>query len=343
MLFFPKLESRKHFHHRDHRGTQGLWGRVSACKLFEGKRTGRRTTLIPVCARVSAFSIVDLVNYRDYPALMSDLRALDLDNPVLAIRRFNRLYTRQIGVLQEHLLESQFSLTEVRVLYEIAHRENTAAKDLCSDLGLDRGYVSRMLQNFEKNGWITIAPASEDRRRQLLSLTAKGHRVFDPLERRSSDEVAAMLARLSPGQQKTMLAGIRNIESVLSPRKSSNEAFIVRQHRPGDMGWVVQRHGELYWQEYHYDERFEALVAEIVAEFIQHLDAKRERCWIAEKDSERVGVGFPSEENFVRGQASAVAGRTFRPRVGNREEIGRGVSPFRKGGRLQEDPALDPE
>lgn len=244
----------------------------------------------PVCP--GQFEIVDLVNYREYPALMGNSRALVLDDPVLAIRRFNRLYTRQIGVLQEHLLESQFSLTEVRVLYEIAHRVNTSAKDLCSDLGLDRGYVSRMLQNFEKHGWITITTNSDDRRRQLLSLTTKGHRVFDPLERRSSDEVAAMLAQLSPGQQRTMLTGIRNIESVLAPRKSSNEAFIVRQHRPGDMGWVVQRHGELYWQEYQYDERFEALVAEIVSEFIRNLDAKRERCWIAEKDGERVGSVF---------------------------------------------------
>ena len=223
---------------------------------------------------------------------MGNSRALVLDDPVLAIRRFNRLYTRQIGVLQEHLLESQFSLTEVRVLYEIAHRENASAKDLRRDLGLDRGYVSRMLQNFAKHGWITTTPASDDRRRQLVSLTAKGHRVFDPLERRSSDEVAVMLARLTPVQQKTMLAGIRNIESVLTPEKSSTTAFSVRQHRPGDMGWVVQRHGELYWQEYHYDDRFEALVAEIVAEFIQHLDARRERCWIAEKDGERVGSVF---------------------------------------------------
>jgi DNA-binding MarR family transcriptional regulator/N-acetylglutamate synthase-like GNAT family acetyltransferase len=223
---------------------------------------------------------------------MGNSQASFLDDPVLAIRRFNRLYTRQIGVLQEHLLESQFSLTEVRVLYEIAHRENASAKDLRRDLGLDRGYVSRMLQNFAKHGWITTTPAPDDRRRQLVSLTAKGHRVFDPLERRSSDEVAVMLARLTPVQQRTMLAGIRNIESVLTPEKSSTTAFSVRQHRPGDMGWVVQRHGELYWQEYHYDERFEALVAEIVAEFIQKLDSAHERCWIAERDGERVGSVF---------------------------------------------------
>ena len=213
------------------------------------------------------------------------------DDPVETIRRFNRLYTRHIGVLQEHLLQSRFSLTEVRVLYEIAHRDQVTAKDLRHDLGLDRGYVSRMLQSFEQHGWITTAPSPDDRRRQFLSLTPKGHEVFDPLERRSSDEVAAMLAHLSPAQQTKMLAGIRDIESALAPVSSPRD-YILRQHHPGDMGWVVQRHGELYWQEYQYDERFEALVAGIVAEFIQNLDSLRERCWIAEKDGERVGSIF---------------------------------------------------
>lgn len=220
------------------------------------------------------------------------LPAQSPDDPVQTIRRFNRFYTRQIGVLQEHLLQSQFSLTEVRVLYELAHHEDVTAKDLCRDLGLDRGYVSRMLQTFETHGWIKTILSPEDRRCQFLSLTPKGHKVFDPLERRSSEEVAAMLARLSPQQQKKMLAAVRDIESVLGPLPPSAPAFILRQHRPGDMGWVVQRHGELYWQEYHYDECFEALVAEIVAEFIQNRDPNRERCWIAERNGENVGSVF---------------------------------------------------
>ena len=215
-----------------------------------------------------------------------------LSEPVQIIRRFNRFYTRQIGVLHEHLLESQFSLTEVRVLYELAHREKITAKDLCLDLSLDRGYVSRMLQNFEAQGWTTSTPSPADRRSLFLSLTAKGRKIFEPLERRSSNEVAAMLARLGPQQQDKMLAAIRDIESVLAPTAVPATQYILRQHRPGDMGWVVQRHGALYWQEYHYDERFEGLVAEIVAEFIQKLDSKRERCWIAEKDGVNVGSVF---------------------------------------------------
>jgi DNA-binding MarR family transcriptional regulator/GNAT superfamily N-acetyltransferase len=214
------------------------------------------------------------------------------DDPVQAIRRFHRFYTRQIGVLHEHLLESQFSLTQARVLYELAHRDKIIAKDLCLDLGLDRGYLSRMLQDFESRGWITSTPSSADRRILFLSLTAKGRKIFEPLDRRSSNEVAAMLARLAPSQQEKMLAAIRDIESVLAPTAVPATKYILRQHRSGDMGWVVQRHGAFYWQEYHYDERFEALVAEIVAEFIQKLDPKRERCWIAEKDGINVGSVF---------------------------------------------------
>ena len=211
------------------------------------------------------------------------------DDPVQTIRRFNRFYTRQIGVLHEHVLQSQFSLTEVRVLYEIAHRENLTAKDVCDDLGLDRGYVSRMLRGFEERGWIKTILAPDDRRRQFLSLTAKGHKVFDPLDRRSSDEISAMLGRLSPDRRKRLLAAIRDVESVLDATVAPVRSFTLRSHRPGDMGWLVQRHGELYWNEYHYDERFEVLVADIVAQFIQNLDATRERCWIAEREGERVG------------------------------------------------------
>jgi DNA-binding MarR family transcriptional regulator/GNAT superfamily N-acetyltransferase len=227
-----------------------------------------------------------------------------LDSSVQAVRRFNRFYTQQIGVLQEHLLRSQFSLTEVRVLYELAHREQVTAGELCRELGLDRGYLSRMLQAFQKQGWIKTVPSPADRRRIFLSLTRKGQAAFSPLDRRSSDEVGAMLTRLSAAQCGSLLGAMAEIESILSPAESrplpehsrssatAPPAYLLRSHKPGDMGWVVQRHGELYSREYGYDERFEALVAGIVAKFIEQFDAKRERCWIAEKDGERVGSIF---------------------------------------------------
>ena len=220
---------------------------------------------------------------------------------VQAIRRFNRFYTRQIGVLGEHLLKSPFSLTEVRVLYELAHRQQVTAAELGEDLALDRGYLSRILQNFENQGWILVTPSPQDRRKQLLALTPKGRKSFAPLERRSSNEVAAMLSKISPAHQKSLLAAMEEIENVLAPGTADAPACSLRQHRPGDMGWVVQRHGELYWHEYHYDERFEALVAEIVAQFILNLDAEREHCWIAEKDGQRVG------SVFLVGKSAAVA------------------------------------
>jgi len=214
------------------------------------------------------------------------------DDPVQTVRRFNRFYTRQIGVLQEHLLRSPFSLTEVRVLYELAHRERTTAGELCRDLGLDRGYLSRTLQSFEAKGWITTAASSDDRRIVFLSLAPKGRKVFTPLERRSSSEVSAMLGKLSPTQQRKLLAAMTDIEAVLSPSHQDGAPCILRPHRPGDMGWVVQSHGLLYSKEYGYDERFEALVSGIVAEFIEKFDPARERCWIAEKDGANVGSVF---------------------------------------------------
>lgn len=214
------------------------------------------------------------------------------DDPVRAIRRFNRFYTRQIGVLNEHLLHSQFSLTEVRVLYELAHRRHLTAVELCRDLDLDRGYLSRMLQNFQDKGWIKTATAPDDRRKVFLALTASGRKVFSPLERRSSDEVGAMLAKVAYPSQARLVAAMQEIEAILSPAQTAGAPFTLRSHRPGDMGWVVQSHGMLYSKEYGYDERFEALVAGIVAEFIETLDPAYERCWIAEKDSVNVGSVF---------------------------------------------------
>ncbi len=209
-----------------------------------------------------------------------------------AVRRFNRFYTRHIGLLDEGLLNSPFSLTQVRILYELAERKQTTAVDLCKELGLDAGYLSRILASFQQTGLIEKQPSPDDARQSLLTLTKKGRRAFAPLNDRSNAQVDRILAPLPPAKQASLVQSMQMIESLFSPQSPRATSYVLRQHRPGDMGWVVQRHGELYWQEYRYDERFEALVAEIVAEFIQNLDPARERCWVAEKDGENVGCIF---------------------------------------------------
>jgi DNA-binding MarR family transcriptional regulator/GNAT superfamily N-acetyltransferase len=206
-----------------------------------------------------------------------------------AVRHFNRFYTRQIGLLQQGLLSTPFSLTEVRLLYELAHREGVTATELSGDLSLDPGYLSRMLAKFEKRGWIQRKPSPGDRRQTFLTLTRKGSATLAPLEERSNAQVEEMLARIPPADQGQLLGAMKRMEAILTLEPMSAEPYLLRTHHPGDMGWVVFRHGVLYSQEYRYDERFEALVAEIVAEFIQKFDSKCERCWIAERDGERVG------------------------------------------------------
>ena len=207
------------------------------------------------------------------------------------VRKFNRFYTRQIGVLQDGLLRSLFSLTEVRVLYEVAHRDQVTAGELGKELGLDAGYLSRVLSSFEQRGLLRRKRSSQDARQSFLSLTAKGQKVFGPLEARSDQQVAAMLDKVGPRQQKELVSAMHSIERALG-QNGSPRPYLIRTHKPGDMGWVVYRHGALYWQEHGYDEQFEALVARIVAEFIQNFDAKRERCWIAEREGEILGTVF---------------------------------------------------
>jgi DNA-binding MarR family transcriptional regulator/GNAT superfamily N-acetyltransferase len=212
-----------------------------------------------------------------------------MDDTVSAVRRFNRFYTRQIGLLQEGLYKRPFSLTEVRVLYELAHRERLTASELGRDLGLDAGYLSRILRSFEKRKFLVREPSQKDGRQSHLALTPRGREVFAPLDVRSQEEVAAMLAKVPRPEQARLVQAMGTIEKLLGGRPEPKVPYILRPHQPGDMGWMVYRHGVLYSQEYGYDERFEALVAKIAAEFIEHLDPKRERCWIAEKDGERVG------------------------------------------------------
>jgi len=221
-----------------------------------------------------------------------NLNAARLESCVERVRHFNRFYTRRIGVLREGLLDSSLSLTEARVLYEIARRDKTTATEVRNELDLDAGYLSRILRGFQKRGWIQRAPASDDARRQLLSLTRPGRAAFEPLNARSNQEVRHLLKPLSPDRQTRVVDAMRWIEAALEPTAAASGPFHLRTHRPGDMGWVVYRHGVLYSEGYGYDERFEALVAEIVSGFVQHLDPARERCWIAERDGERVGSVF---------------------------------------------------
>jgi DNA-binding MarR family transcriptional regulator/GNAT superfamily N-acetyltransferase len=220
----------------------------------------------------------------------------NIDQRTAVVRHFNRFYTRQMGLLQEGLLDTPFSLTEARLLYELAQRDRTTAARLGSDLGLDAGYLSRILGGFEKRKLVEKTPCESDRRQSLLTLTRHGRKAFVPLEARSVAEVAAMLSTLPEAGQRRLISAMRTIQNLLSAPPESARAdrvpYLLRPHQPGDMGWVVHRHGVLYAQEYGYDENFEALVAEIVAKFIQHYDAGRERCWIAERDGEIVGSVF---------------------------------------------------
>lgn len=216
----------------------------------------------------------------------------DPDQRVDAVRSFNRFYTKQIGVLHEGLLGSPFSLTEVRVLYDLAHREQPTAADLVKELGVDAGYLSRILRSFERRGLVAKTRSTADGRQSLLSLTARGRKAFAPLNARSQAEVAAMLRPLTAIEQLRLVEAVRTIEALLGTRAEPKVPYLLRPPQPGDMGWIIHRHGVLYAQEYGWDETFEALVAEIAATFIQHFDPKRERCWVAEREGEIVGSVF---------------------------------------------------
>jgi DNA-binding MarR family transcriptional regulator/GNAT superfamily N-acetyltransferase len=213
---------------------------------------------------------------------------------VEAVRHFNRFYTRRIGVLQEGLLQSPFSLAQARALYELAHRENPAASALARDLGLDAGYLSRILKGFEKRGLVRRSRSESDGRQSILSLTAKGRRAFAALDAQSSDEVRGMAGKLAPADRGQLAGAMQTIERLLGgdTAAAAPVPYVLRPHQPGDMGWVAHRHGVLYAQEYGWDESFEALVAEIAAKFIRGFDPQRERCWMAERAGEVVGSVF---------------------------------------------------
>jgi DNA-binding MarR family transcriptional regulator/N-acetylglutamate synthase-like GNAT family acetyltransferase len=219
------------------------------------------------------------------------------EDPVAAIRHFNRFYTGQIGILREGVYQSSLPLTEVRLLYELAYRPETTAKQLSSDLRLDAGYLSRIFAKFEKNGWLKKVQSSSDRRQALLSLTRQGVAALRPMEKVSNEQVREMLATLSPDAQQQLVAAMRQIEQILDSPARDRSAFLLRPHQPGDLGWIVSRHGALYWNEYRYDQRFEAMVAGVIAEFIKNFDQKRDCCWIAERDGQRAGSVILTHES----------------------------------------------
>ena len=218
---------------------------------------------------------------------------------ITQVRAFNRDYTRRIGVLSRGLLDSPYSLTEVRVMYEIAHRPGITAAELGAELGLDRGYLSRILGRFLTQRLLARTTPAQDARRRQLRLTPAGRRVLTPLERRSQQQVRAMLAGLDHSRRAAVLEAMSTMRTAFASEGRTAQVSL-RAHRPGDMGWIVERHGALYFEEYGWNEEFEALVAAIAAEFIRKLDPSRERCWIAEADGRRVGCIF-----LVAGEAGA--------------------------------------
>jgi DNA-binding MarR family transcriptional regulator/GNAT superfamily N-acetyltransferase len=214
----------------------------------------------------------------------------ELDARVRAVRRFSRFYTRKIGVLRDGLLGSPLSLTEGRVLYELAQREPATASDIAGELALDTGYLSRILSGFDRRGLIERRASDRDSRQIILALTGRGREMFAAINARSHDEIAAMLGQLSGPEQARLVAALETVERLLGDRcKTGEPSYMLRPHQPGDMGWVIHRHGVLYAEEYGLDESFEAMVARIAATFIENFDARRERCWIAERDGGIVG------------------------------------------------------
>jgi DNA-binding MarR family transcriptional regulator/GNAT superfamily N-acetyltransferase len=205
-----------------------------------------------------------------------------------AVRRFNRFYTRQIGVLRKGYLGSPFSLPEARVLYELFRRRSLTASEIAAALDLDAGYLSRVLNGFERRGLITRTTSKQDARQSHLALTAQGRRAFAPLDVRSQRDASAMLAKLDGSDQGRLVSAMTTIETLLGA-PTEKPQYILRAPRHGDFGWIVSRHAELYAREYNWGAPFEGLCAQIVADFVNNFDAKKERCWIAELNGENVG------------------------------------------------------
>ena len=213
-----------------------------------------------------------------------------LQQAVAAVRGFNRVYTRHFQLLDQRHLGSEFSLGEVRVLYELAHREGLSAAELARELDLDPGHLSRMLAGLRRRGLVKRERSSRDRRASVLDLTPAGRRAFGRLDRKAEGLVSELLQGFPDGDRQTLVQTLSGVRRLLEPRQGGSPAVVLRNHRVGDLGWNLERHGVVYAGEYGWGAPFEALVAQVIAEFAQKHDPAREACWVAELDGQRVGT-----------------------------------------------------
>ena len=261
---------------------------------------------------------------------------------VAAVRRFNRFYTQRIGVLREPWLDSPFSLTEARVLYEIGQRAGVTASEIGDELGLDAGYLSRMLRRFHKDGLIRKQVSPADARQTLLSMTARGRKAFAPLEAHTRAQVGAMLERLGPQQQDRLVSAMGTVETLLAAEAEPTPGFILREPRAGDFGWIVARHAVLYAQEYGWTENFEGLCAQIVADFVNNFDPTCERGWIAERDGEPVGSILLAKDTPEVARLRLLLGGAVGARARHRQSPDRRLHRLRARARLPPHHAVDP-
>ena len=221
----------------------------------------------------------------------------DVADPVERVRHFSRYYTRRIGLLDEGLLRSPFSLTEARVIWELAHRPDATATELASELGVDAGYLSRVLRGLQRRHVVQRRRAPDDGRKFLLTLGTAGRAAFRKLDSASRAQIEALLAPLGSEDRSRLVAALETVTDLLNARADERVPYVLRPPRPGDLGWVVESHGRLYAEEHGFDERFEATAAEIVASFVRDFDPRRERCWIAEREGRNVGSVFVVESS----------------------------------------------
>jgi len=217
------------------------------------------------------------------------MSAHNLQEGVALFRRFNRFYTKQIGLLTQGLLKTRFPLIQARVLYELAQQDQTTASVLVDKLNIDPGYLSRILSTFEKEGLLRKNRSTSDSRQRILRLTTQGKKSFAELDERSGSVAEKMLLGLVAEDRHRLLHAMQTIEAILDTESKPRTPYLLRPHRPGDIGWIIHRHGVVYAEEYDFDEAFEALVAEILVQFIRKHDPKRECLWIAEREGERIG------------------------------------------------------